>query len=141
MNKYYRIKEKALSGALEALKNSRKKKDAEKERLKKETERLRNIILSQAEEIDLLKKDQLGLLGPISGYRLDTYLKKELFDIVENSFFPAKRSCGILGLKPKRFYCWRKNYMLFGINGLIDGEPVAKIILTKLITEMVFLKI
>ena len=53
---YYRIKEKALSGALEALKNSRRKKDAEKERLKKETERLRNIILSQAEEIDLLKK-------------------------------------------------------------------------------------
>jgi len=30
---------------LDALKNSRKKKDAEKERLKKETERLRNIIL------------------------------------------------------------------------------------------------
>ena len=55
-NEYYRIKEKALSGALEALKNSRRKKDAEKERLKKETERLRNIILSQAEEIDLLKK-------------------------------------------------------------------------------------
>jgi len=55
-NEYYRIKEKALSGALEALKNSHKKKDAEKERLKKETERPRNIILSQAEEIDLLKK-------------------------------------------------------------------------------------
>ena len=53
---YYRIKEKALSGALEALKNSRKKKDVEKTRLKKETERLRDIILSQAEEINLLKK-------------------------------------------------------------------------------------
>ena len=53
---YYRIKEKALSGALEALKNSRKKKDAEKERLKKEIEKLKNIILSQAEEVDLLKK-------------------------------------------------------------------------------------
>ena len=55
-NEYYRIKEKALSGALEALKNSRKKKDAEKNRLKKEIERLRDIVLSQAEEIDLLKK-------------------------------------------------------------------------------------
>lgn len=53
---YYRIKEKALSGALDALKNSRKKKDTEKERLKKETERLRNVIISQAEEINLLKK-------------------------------------------------------------------------------------
>ena len=53
---YYRIKEKALSGALDALKNSRRKQDAEKERLKKETERLRNVIISQAEEIDLLKK-------------------------------------------------------------------------------------
>lgn len=53
---YYRIKEKALSGALEALKNSRKKKDVEKARLKKETERLKDIILSQAEEINLLKK-------------------------------------------------------------------------------------
>jgi transposase len=53
---YYRIKEKALSGALEALKNSGKKKDVEEARLKKETERLRDIILSQAEEINLLKK-------------------------------------------------------------------------------------
>ena len=53
---YYRIKEKALSGALEALKNSGKKKDTEKARLKKETERLKDIILSQAEEINLLKK-------------------------------------------------------------------------------------
>lgn len=55
-NEYYRIKEKALSGALEALKNSGKKKDPEKNRLKKEIERLRDIVLSQAEEIDLLKK-------------------------------------------------------------------------------------
>jgi len=53
---YYRIKEKALSGALEALKNSGKKKDTEKARLEKETERLRDIVLSQAEEINLLKK-------------------------------------------------------------------------------------
>ena len=37
-NEYYRIKEKALSGALEALKNSGRKKDAEKERLKKEVD-------------------------------------------------------------------------------------------------------
>ncbi len=55
-NEYYRIKEKALCGALEALKNSGKKKDPEKNRLKKEIERLRDIVLSQAEEIDLLKK-------------------------------------------------------------------------------------
>lgn len=55
-NEYYRIKEKALSGALEALKNSGKKKDPQKNRLKKEIERLRDIVLSQAEEIDLLKK-------------------------------------------------------------------------------------
>ena len=61
-NEYYRIKEKALSGALEALKNSRKRKDAEKEKLKKEIERLRDIILSQAEEIDLLKKRPIGTI-------------------------------------------------------------------------------
>ncbi len=59
-NEYYRIKEKTLSGALEALENSRKKKDVEKARLKKETERLRDIILSQAEEINLLKKRPTG---------------------------------------------------------------------------------
>ena len=35
-NEYYRIKEKAFSGASEALKNSRRRKDAEKESLKKE---------------------------------------------------------------------------------------------------------
>ena len=43
-NEYYRIKQKALSGALEALKNSRKKKDAEKVGLKKEIERLKIIF-------------------------------------------------------------------------------------------------
>jgi len=43
-NEYHRIKEKALSGALEVLKNSHRKKDAEKERLKKKIERLRNIM-------------------------------------------------------------------------------------------------
>lgn len=53
---YYRIKEKALVGALEALKNSRKKKDAEKDRLKKEIDKLKDIVLSQAEQINLLKK-------------------------------------------------------------------------------------
>ncbi len=61
-NEYYRIKEKALSGALEALKNSRKKKDVEKARLRKETERLKDIILSQAEEINLLKKRPTGTI-------------------------------------------------------------------------------
>jgi transposase len=61
-NEYYRIKEKALSGALEALKNSGKKKDPEKNRLKKEIERLRDIVLSQAEEIDLLKKRPIGII-------------------------------------------------------------------------------
>jgi len=56
-NEYQRIKQKALSGALEALKNSRRRrKDPEKEHLKREIEKLRTIILSQAEEINLLKK-------------------------------------------------------------------------------------
>jgi hypothetical protein len=59
---YYRIREKALSGALGILKNYHKKKDAEKKRLKKEIERLRNIVLSQAEEIDLLKKRPIGTI-------------------------------------------------------------------------------
>ena len=41
-NGYYWIKEKSVSGALEALKNSRnKKKGGEKEKLKKEIERER----------------------------------------------------------------------------------------------------
>ncbi len=87
---YYRIKEKALSGALEALKNSYEKKDAEKAKLRKEIEKLKNIILSLAEEINLLKKDQLELLGPISGYKLNTFLKKELINIIEN-FSPRVR--------------------------------------------------
>jgi len=62
----------------------------------------------------------LGLLGLISGYRLDVHLKKELIDIVENSLLPAKKACKILGLKLKRFYRWRKDYTLFGVDGLVD---------------------
>ncbi len=61
-NEYYRIKEKVLSGALEAPRNSGKKKDPEKRRPKKEIERLRDIVLSQAEEIDLLKKRPIGII-------------------------------------------------------------------------------
>ncbi|NQS89122.1 helix-turn-helix domain-containing protein, partial [Patescibacteria group bacterium] len=75
----------------------------------------------------------MGLLGPISGYRLDTHLKKELMDVMENSLLPAKRACRILGLKPKRFYRWRKNYALFGINGLVNEKPIAKVIPNKLL--------
>jgi transposase InsO family protein len=54
---------------------------------------------------------------------------------VENSFLPAKRACRILGLHRKRFYHWRKNYLLFGTHGLIDEEPVAKVIPNKLLDE------
>lgn len=77
----------------------------------------------------------MGLLGHISGYRLNVYLKKELTDIIGNCLLPAKRACRILGLKPKRFYRWRKDYTLFGIDGLIDEEPIAKVIPNKLLTE------
>lgn len=54
---------------------------------------------------------------------------------MENSLLPAKKASRILGLKLKRFYRWRKNYSLFGIDGLVDEEPVAKVILNKLLTE------
>ncbi len=42
-NEYYRIKQKAFSGALESLRNSRQKKDVKK-KLKKETEKLQRDI-------------------------------------------------------------------------------------------------
>ncbi|MDI6729909.1 MAG: hypothetical protein QMD44_13435, partial [Thermodesulfovibrionales bacterium] len=55
-NEYYRMKDRVISGAIESLKNNRKKKDTEKEQLLKENEKLQEIILNQAEEITLLKK-------------------------------------------------------------------------------------
>ena len=51
-----RFKEKALQGALEALNSRKGKKDPEKELLKSKIERLKEIITTQASEIDLLKK-------------------------------------------------------------------------------------
>ena len=69
---YYRYREKIVEGALEALgRNGRKKRDPEKESLKKEQEKLkeiifvlwlsrRKIIISQAGEIELLKKRPTG---------------------------------------------------------------------------------
>jgi len=54
---YYRYKEKVVEGAIEALRqNGRRKQDPEKEAMKKEIEGLKGIIVSQAGEIDLLKK-------------------------------------------------------------------------------------
>jgi transposase-like protein len=54
---YYRYRDKVVEGALEALgRNGRKKRDPEKEILNKEIEHLKEIIISQAGEIDLLKK-------------------------------------------------------------------------------------
>lgn len=66
---------------------------------------------------------------------MNVYLKKELFDIIENSSFLTKKASRILGLKPKRFYSWRRNYSLFGVDALIDEEPIAKVILNKLLKE------
>jgi len=125
-NEYYRIKEKVLCGALEALKNSQKEKDPEKNRPKKEIERLRDIVLSLGRRDRSSKKGQLGLLGPISDYRLSAEVKKKLLAVVQNSFLPAKRACRVLGLKPKRFYRWRKKYSLFEIDGLVDEEPIGE---------------
>lgn len=51
-----RFKKIALEGALKALNSRKGKKDREKETLKSKIERLKEIITSQASEIDLLKK-------------------------------------------------------------------------------------
>lgn len=54
---YYRYREKLLDGGLEALRqNGRQKRDSEKESLKKEIEKLKEVIVSQAGELELLKK-------------------------------------------------------------------------------------
>jgi len=54
---YYRYRDKLVEGGLEALRqNGRQKRDAEKESLRKEVEKLKEIIVSQAAEIELLKK-------------------------------------------------------------------------------------
>ncbi|MEW6687384.1 MAG: transposase [Candidatus Edwardsbacteria bacterium] len=52
----HRFKQRALQGALEALNSHKGKKDTEKEILKSKIERLKEIITTQASEIDLLKK-------------------------------------------------------------------------------------
>jgi len=51
-----RFKRQALEGALKALNSRKGKKDREKEALKSKIDRLKEIITSQASEIDLLKK-------------------------------------------------------------------------------------
>ena len=54
---YYRYREKLMEGGLEALRqNGRQKRDSEKESLKTEIEKLKDVVVSQAGEIELLKK-------------------------------------------------------------------------------------
>jgi len=119
---YYRIKEKALSGALDALKNSGKKKDPEKNRLKKEIERLRDIVLSLGRRNrSSKKKDQLGLLGPISGYRLSAKGKEKSYLLWSRIlFFQQKEPPRYWGLNLRDSIAQRKEYSLFGIDGLVD---------------------
>ena len=50
---FNRFKQKALKGALEALNSRKGRKDREKETLKSKIERLKEVITSQASEIDL----------------------------------------------------------------------------------------
>lgn len=54
---YYRYRDKVMEGGLEALRlNGRRKPDKEKESLKEEIDKLKAIIISQAGELELLKK-------------------------------------------------------------------------------------
>ena len=54
---YYRYRDKVVESALDGLRqNGRKKRDPEKESLNNEIEHLKGIIVSQAGEIELLKK-------------------------------------------------------------------------------------
>jgi hypothetical protein len=54
---YYRYRDKVVESALDGLRqNGRKKRDPEKESQNKEIEHLKGIIVSQAGEIELLKK-------------------------------------------------------------------------------------
>jgi len=58
---YYRYREKLVEGGLEALRqNGRQKRDMEKESLKQEIEKLKSVIVSQAGEIELLKKKTIS---------------------------------------------------------------------------------
>jgi hypothetical protein len=61
-HKLNHFKEKALQGALEALNSRKGKKDPEKEVLKSKIERLKEIIPTQASEIDLLKKRRAQII-------------------------------------------------------------------------------
>ena len=57
-----RYRKRALEGAMEALNSRQGKKDPEKEALKAKVERLKEIITSQAVEIDLLKKERTRII-------------------------------------------------------------------------------
>ena len=59
-----RFKQEALQGALEALNSRKGKRDPEKETLKSKIERLKEIITTQASEIDLLKKRRTPTIRP-----------------------------------------------------------------------------
>ena len=54
---------------------------------------------------------------------------------IKEKVLPAKRACRRLRLNRKRFYRWRKNYTFFGIDGLVDEKPIAKVIPNKLLKE------
>ena len=83
---------------------------------------LKKVIVSQAGEIELLKKDQFGLVGTIRGERLSAKVKRGLIQAIESAPFSAFQACMVLGLNPDRFYQWRAR------ESLVDKAPVAKTI-------------
>lgn len=56
---YYRYKQLALKGALEGLRTNPLRKDREKERLEKEKEKLKRVIVELTLENQLLKKSEI----------------------------------------------------------------------------------
>jgi len=71
---------------------------------------------------DTKKKRHLGLFGDLKNKWLSAQQKRQLMDIIEESNLSIKDTCRILELNSDRYYRWRRQFNLEGIDGLKNNK-------------------
>lgn len=62
-------------------------------------------------------------------------VKYELLKAINQNSLKKEQACKVLGLNLKRFYFWQSLYNTFGLEGLVDGSPQPKNIVSRLLPE------
>jgi len=107
---------------------------AEVEALKREADRLKELVANLSVENLVLKKPWLRPLGE-PYVRKDARVKAEVLKLVEHSPLPVRQTLMELEVPPATYYRWRRRYTEKGLEGLRDLPPRARRVWNRLPEE------